>query len=173
MAKRWYCVHTSPNKEALAAVEITRLGFSTFIPMFTVWKREGNREVPVTNKPLFPRYIFVELDMDRPLGVGRIKKSRGVSYLMCDMDGDPVAIPYRAMRAIRDRDDARQSDLKPKKIVSPYHKGQRVKVMSGPFEGFEAMIEGPAPRQRVQALLMIFGRETPVDFEVADLRDAG
>lgn len=54
----------------------------------------------------------------------------------------------------------------------PIHKidlvsGDKIKVLSGPFKDFEGeVIEVSAERNKLKALLSIFGRDTPVELEV-------
>ncbi|MBV8810219.1 MAG: KOW motif-containing protein, partial [Acidobacteriaceae bacterium] len=45
-------------------------------------------------------------------------------------------------------------------------KGDRVKVTSGPFFDFTGLIDEIQPeKEKVRALISIFGRETPVELE--------
>jgi transcriptional antiterminator NusG len=53
----------------------------------------------------------------------------------------------------------------PRTLVS-FEVGERVKVNDGPFEGFDALVEGvDEENQRLKVTVSIFGRETPVELE--------
>ena len=53
----------------------------------------------------------------------------------------------------------------PRTLIS-FEIGERVKVNDGPFEGFDALVEGVNEQnQRLKVTVSIFGRETPVELE--------
>ena len=53
----------------------------------------------------------------------------------------------------------------PRTLIS-FEIGERVKVNDGPFEGFDALVEGvDEQNQRLKVTVSIFGRETPVELE--------
>ena len=50
------------------------------------------------------------------------------------------------------------------KLKIDFKKGDRVKVTSGPFFDFTGVVDEIAPeKERLRALISIFGRETPVE----------
>jgi len=56
--------------------------------------------------------------------------------------------------------------LKTPKLKIDFKKGDRVKVTSGPFFDFTGLIDEIQPeKEKVRALISIFGRETPVELE--------
>ena len=57
-----------------------------------------------------------------------------------------------------------QGEEAPRTLIT-FEVGEKVKVNDGPFEDFDALVEGvDAENQRLKAGL-IFGRETPVELE--------
>jgi transcription antitermination factor NusG len=177
MGKRWYVLHSASHHEHIAATNAAALGFPVFVPIYTTYKRVGRKEIPDKNSPLFPGYIFVIFDtrkdrlrypaLNHIHGAVRVKHGLS-SAILCDCQNEPVAVPYRVMRALRNRDKAARQ-AKPRTFHSPFKVGQRVKVVDGPFTSFEAVIESTSSNARVKALLEIFGRKTPTEFDVGDL----
>ena len=67
------------------------------------------------------------------------------------------------MNAILNR--VQEGEDAPRTLVS-FEVGERVKVNDGPFEGFDALVEGvDEENQRLKVTVSIFGRETPVELE--------
>ena len=58
----WYVVHTHPRGESLAFVNLQRQGLEAFLPQYLKRRRHARRTqwVPA---PLFPRYLFVKMDI--------------------------------------------------------------------------------------------------------------
>ena len=61
---RWYLVHTRPNSERKAEINLEAQGFKTFLPQIDRTIRHARRLTTV-RRPLFPRYLFVCLDIGR------------------------------------------------------------------------------------------------------------
>lgn len=59
---RWYVVQTHINGEAKAANNLTRQGFGVYFPRY-LKRRSHARRVDVVARPLFPRYLFVAIDL--------------------------------------------------------------------------------------------------------------
>jgi transcriptional antiterminator RfaH len=57
----WYLVQLKPNGHRLAKMNLERQGFKTFLPLQNVTKRSAHKFVDRL-VPLFPGYMFVELD---------------------------------------------------------------------------------------------------------------
>jgi len=60
--KTWYVVYTHANAEAKARSHLLRQGFATMLPTYRCWRSHA-RKREVVERPLFPRYLFVALDV--------------------------------------------------------------------------------------------------------------
>src|SRR3546814_18322512 len=97
--KRWFVVYTHPGAERMAEGQLGRQGFTTYLPRRMKERRHARRCERVTT-PLFPRYLFVELD----LGAQRwraVNGTFGVSYLVAMRSeerpvGKECVRPYRS-----------------------------------------------------------------------------
>lgn len=163
---RWFVVRTQSRKEVQASVHIASLGVTVFVPLHYEMVKDGKWWKPEARGPLFPRYIFIACRANSPWGA--IRDARGVEHVMCRPDGSPIAVPYREMRLLRTRH--KRGDRKRRE--PKFSKGQLVKIGKGPFEGFEAVIESASAKDRVTALVSLFGRATSVEFAEEDLRAA-
>ena len=59
---RWYVVQTQVNGEVKAAQNLLRQGFEIYLPRYLKRRRHA-RKVDFAAKPLFPRYLFVAIDV--------------------------------------------------------------------------------------------------------------
>ena len=96
-------MQTQPNAESKAVAHLARQGFATYLPRYLKRRRHARR-VDVVAAPLFPRYLFVEIDM----AVQRwrsIYSTIGVSQLVCNGDV-PAPVPDQVITMLKDREDA-------------------------------------------------------------------
>lgn len=60
--QQWHVAFTQPNAEVRAAAHLANQDFPVYLPRFMKRRRIGRREVRGPS-PLFPRYIFVGVDV--------------------------------------------------------------------------------------------------------------
>src|SRR5215471_5201307 len=100
-AARWYVVHTQPNYEGRAEVNLQRQGFATYMPRYQRTRRHA-RKTETVLRPLFPRYLFVALDLARDRWRS-IQSTFGVSQLVVAGD-EPLPVPHAVIDQIRARE---------------------------------------------------------------------
>ena len=61
MSKEWFILQFKPNSHHLAAKNLNRQGFETFLPLHETTSRKLSRFIN-TSKPLFPGYMFIKFD---------------------------------------------------------------------------------------------------------------
>lgn len=160
---RWYVVQTQVNGEGKAAENLRRQGYQTYLPRYLKRRRHA-RKVDLVAKPLFPRYVFVAVDIATQRWRS-IQSTSGVSRLVTNGDM-PAAIPKGVMRALKAREDAKgfvKLDTAP--VFLP---GDEVRVLAGAFVGNAGLFNGTADHDRVSILLEMLGRQVRVVIE-ADL----
>lgn len=168
MGRRWYVVRTRWAAEAQAGVEIAKLGIPVLIPMAYTTRKEGKWMVPVSDGPLFPRYIFAAFNVRDPASRWpEIYKCRGAVRVLGSHPTNPKPVPYRLIRAIRQRERPPGK----RRVEAKFKTGQRVRATAGPFQSFEGICKVSA-KDRVKVLLSLFGRETAVEFDDHDLEAA-
>ncbi len=62
--ERWFLAHTQPKSELKAGLHLGAQGFRTYLPQIEKTVRHA-RQLRTVQAPLFPRYLFVILDLDR------------------------------------------------------------------------------------------------------------
>jgi transcriptional antiterminator RfaH len=150
----WYVVYTHANSETKAREHLLRQGFTAILPTYKRWRRHA-RKREVVERPLFPRYLFVALDMLeqrwRP-----ILSTVGV----CDLvrrGNAPTPMPSGLAEEIGERAALGAFDrLSPLDGLRP---GDAVRVVEGPFTDLIGRFMGVADRERVFVLLDLLGRQ--------------
>ncbi len=100
---RWFVAHTQPSAEAKAVANLKRQGFDVYCPRYLKRRRHA-RKVETVAAPLFPRYVFVAVDLAAQRWRS-IYSTVGVARLVCNGD-DPAAVPDAVIAALRGREDA-------------------------------------------------------------------
>ncbi len=73
-SERWYVAATAPRKERVALDNLVQQGFRGLLPTLIETRRHA-RQFRTAVAPLFPRYVFVILDRERP-GWRRVNGTR-------------------------------------------------------------------------------------------------
>lgn len=156
MAQHWYVVHTQPHKEAHADLHLRRQGFTTYLPRYLRSRRHA-RKTETVARPLFPRYLFVAIDVARDRWRS-IHSTIGVSHLLLAGE-EPLSVPDRIVEEIRARESDGYVALGLPSGVGP---GSRVRLIDGIFADAKGVLERIADDRRVAILLELLGREVRV-----------
>src|ERR1700692_1795436 len=62
--ERWFLVHTLPRGEHRARLHLEAQGFKVYFPEISKAVRHA-RQLRMVRAPLFPRYLFIILDLER------------------------------------------------------------------------------------------------------------
>jgi transcriptional antiterminator RfaH len=154
---RWYVVQTQVNGEAKAADNLRRQGFETYLPRYLKRRRHA-RKVDFTAKPLFPRYMFVAIDIATQRWRS-VQSTFGVSRLVTNGD-EPAVVPEGVVSTLQAREDAKgfvKMDARP-----AFAPGDKVRVLAGAFMDNAGLFNGMADHDRVSILLEMLGRQVRV-----------
>lgn len=155
--QRWYVVQSQPNCELKAVAHLNRQGFETYLPRYLKRSRHARR-VELVARPLFPRYLFVSIDM----GAQRwrsIYSTVGVSCLVCSGDV-PTAVADKIVNGLKTRED--ENGLVRLQLQPNLRVGDAVRVLDGVFADCLGLYEGMRDSDRVAILLDLLGRKVRV-----------
>lgn len=155
--RRWYVAHTLARAERKARAHLRHQGFGVYLPCYLAQRSHARRRDWV-EKPLFPRYLFVHLDLGRDRWRA-VHSTVGVRSLVSAGD-QPLAVPTDVIEEIRAREDSRG-------LVSlgggcAFHRGDRVRFTEGPFLDIAGIFDCQSDEERVVLLLNLLGREVKV-----------
>ena len=114
------------------------------------------RQLRAVQAPLFPRYIFVILDLGRGRWLS-VRGTVGVSSLFTSEDR-PVPVPEGIVETLIQNSDEANLAL----FSSGLTTGQSVRILSGPFANFVGQLERLDTAGRVRVLLDMMGTTVPV-----------
>lgn len=150
---KWYVVQTQMHSERKAEEHLSRQGFEVYLPKYSK-KRRHARKTEMVIRPLFPRYLFVALDLARDRW--RVVQSTvGVSSLVFFGD-KPAPIAHNIISEIREQEDEKGLV----RLQCPaFESGQRVRILEGVFQDTVGTFQQDADKSRVAVLLKLLGRE--------------
>ena len=93
----WFLAQLKPNCAKIADKNLARQGFRTFMPMEEE-TRQRNGKFVTANKPLFPGYIFVALDVTRGLWRS-VNSTYGITRLV-SFGKEPAPEQFTAINAL-------------------------------------------------------------------------
>ena len=152
---RWYVACAQPHREMRAFTQLRRQGFRTFLPLYRKTARHA-RQFRTVNAPLFPRYLFVALNLQRDRWRS-VNGTFGVSSLI--MEGE------RPKTVRRDVVESLIAATDPGGLISAGHDlrpGEKVRFASGPFAGLVGELLALDEGGRVRVLLEVMGARIPV-----------
>lgn len=156
----WYVVQTQINAEAKAARNLLRQEFDIYLPRY-LKRRSHARKIEKVPAPLFPRYVFVRIDVEKQRWRS-VQSTYGVSHLVLN-GSDPAPVARQVIHALKVREDPSgfvMLDQRPKFAL-----GEKVRVLAGVFAENLGLFDGMADRDRVAILLDLLGRKVRVSLE--------
>ncbi|MBD44474.1 MAG: transcription termination/antitermination factor NusG [Flavobacteriaceae bacterium] len=169
-AKKWYVIRSVSGKEnkikEYIESEIVRLNLQDFIQQILV---PTEKVVQIRNgkkinkeRVFIPGYIMVQADL-----VGEIphiiRSVNGVIGFLGEVKGgDPVPLRQAEVNRLLGKVD--ELSVKDENVNIPYTMGETIKVIDGPFNGFNGTVEKIFEEKRkLEVMVKIFGRKTPLE----------
>ncbi len=182
MSIEWYAVHTYVGHEDKVKENILNrartLGISDMIYQVVVPSEETVEHAPggkreVVKRKLFPGYIFVQMDLgdnpDEPNEAWEVVRyTPGVTGFVGTSTHAVPLSPDEELRMLGTLGITGSKEAP--KIKVTFHVGDMVQVTSGPFADFTGVVSEVNPdRGTLKVLVSIFGRETPVELDFAQV----
>jgi len=167
--KKWYVVHTySGYEEKVKKSILERLKAQGFqdkvgeilVPTEQVVEVKGGKR-KVSARKFFPGYLLIEMELNRETWYTVKNTPRVTGFLGSEQEPSPL--PESEVAVILEQ--AREQPDKPKPKFT-FEKGEKVRVLEGPFTNFTGVIgEVNEERGKLRLMVSIFGRATPVELE--------
>ena len=165
-AAKWYVVHTYSGYENTVKATIEKTVQSlqlqdqilvVSIPLETVTEISDSGVSKTYDRKLYPGYVFVKMVYsDDTWHV--IKGVRGVAGFVGASGNDPIPLT---------EDEVYAMGVEKREIVVSYNVGDTVRILDGPLSSFTGTVESiEVEKNSVSVIVSMFGRETPVEFEL-------
>jgi transcriptional antiterminator NusG len=183
----WYVVHSYAGYEnkvkanlesRISSLDMEDYIFQVEVPTEDVVEIKNGKRQQVQRK-VFPGYILVRMDLNDE-SWGAVRNTPGVTgFVGATSRPSPLSLdevikilvpqPAKAAAGAASRGGAAATDKAAVEVVD-FSVGESVTVMDGPFATLPATInEIDSLHQRLQVLVSIFGRETPVELSFSQV----
>lgn len=170
----WYIVHTTSGHEArvsetlrqrIETMSLTNNVFETLIPtQDRVIIKTGKKQT--IKEKIFPGYLFVRMILDDETWLA-IRTTPGITGFV-GAGTKPTPLSEEEIKNIEEFISNPAPRFKTRFSVN-----EAVDVIDGPFSGWVgAITEIDEERGRVKVLISIFGRETPVELDLLQIKKA-
>jgi transcription elongation factor/antiterminator RfaH len=153
--ERWYVARTQPHRETQAARQLENQNFRVFVPRILKSRRHA-RKFETIRAPLFPRYIFIALDLGRDRWRS-VNGTLGVDRLLT-RGGEPEPVPRGLVEQLTENAEV-DGVVRPSTTLKV---GDSIRVTAGPFAELLGTLERLDDSDRVRVLLDILGGKIPV-----------
>jgi transcriptional antiterminator NusG len=177
-AGQWFVIHSYAGYEnkvksnlesRIASMNMEERIFEVVIPMEDVIEFKNGKK-QVVSKKVFPGYLLVRLDLDDDSWYV-VRNTPGVTGFV-GLGARPTPLSRREVENIL-QVKAEEGDGAATKKSRPqfqYELGESVRVREGPFADFSGTIaEINEDQLKLKVLVNIFGRETPVELDFAQV----
>ncbi len=168
--KKWYVVRAISGKESkvkdFIELEIKRNNLEDFvsqvlIPKEKVFQIRNGKKIS-KERNFFPGYVMIEAEL-----VGEVPHlirnvNNVIGFLGAEKGGDPVPLRSSEVKRILGKvDELADSE---EELNIPFVVGESVKVIDGPFNNFNGIIEEiNEEKKKLKVMVKIFGRKTPLE----------
>ncbi len=173
---QWYVVHTYAGYEnkvksnlesRIASMNMEERIFEVVIPLEDVIEFKNGKKV-VVQKKVFPGYLLVRCDLDDDSWYV-VRNTPGVTGFV-GLGARPTPLSRRDVETFLQVKAEGPEGPKKSKPRLEYEVGESVRVREGPFADFTGTIaEINEDQLKLKVLVNIFGRETPVELEFAQV----
>ena len=166
----WYVLRVMGGKEkktvSFLEKEIDRLGMNDFVsqilvPTEKVYQIRKGKKIS-KERNFFPGYVLVEANLVGEVPHVLKNVTNVLGFLGATKGGIPVPMRKSEINRILGKVD--EMALTDENINIPFIVGEVVKVIDGPFNSFNAEIEGiDEQKKKLKLMVKIFGRKTPLE----------
>jgi transcriptional antiterminator RfaH len=158
LSTQWFVLTTKPREEQRAYDNLVIQGYEVFLPKIAqVIKKNGLKAVAL--KPLFPNYLFIQLDK-QVANFNAIRSTRGIgSFVRFGLN--QATIDSRIIDDIK-QSIATEKQGKTLDELLDYCQGDTVELTQGSLKGLKAIYQAKDGLERSILMVKMLGQESKV-----------
>ena len=152
----WFAVRIKANYEKATAAALDGKGYEVYLPLYRRRSRWSDRMV-VTERPLFPGYLFCRFDYKKRLPV---IVTPGVLSIV-EFGNEPAPIEQKQIEAV-------QAILSSGVATEPcqfLQEGQRIRIEYGPLQGIEGILLKKKSEWRLVISIYMLQRSISIEID--------
>lgn len=162
----WYAVHVKSRHEFVSAKELIQKGIDTFLPSVLRLRQWKDRRKEI-EFPVFPGYLFVNVSLATDTYFSVLKTRGVVSYISLN-PGHPTPVNQEEINSLRlIINSGQEMDIYPH-----LKEGKRVRIMRGPLQTAEGLLEKKEGQHYFVVNVDILGRSVSVKIYADDIEPA-
>jgi transcriptional antiterminator NusG len=169
--KKWYALRAVSGQEnkvkAYIDTEVARLGIEDYVsqvlvPTEKIVTVKDGKKIS-KDKVYFPGYIMIEANLTGEIPHIIKSVTNVIGFLGETKNGDPVPLRLSEVNRMLGKVDELNVNTDNSTSI-PYTFGETVKVIDGPFNGFNGTVEKiNEEKRKLEVMVKIFGRKTPLE----------
>lgn len=168
--RKWYVVRAIGGKEKkvkdsieneIATLNLQDYVTQVLIPTEKVYQIRNGKKIS-KERNFYPGYVLIEAHLEGEIPHIIKNITNVIGFLGAEKGGDPVPLRQSEVNRILGKvDELAESE---EELNAPYFVGESVKVIDGPFNGFNGTIdEVNNEKKKLKVMVKIFGRKTPLE----------
>jgi len=177
---RWYVIRVVGGKERktkeFIELELSRQKLDAYveqilIPTEKIYQIRKGKKIS-KERNYFPGYVLIEAALVGEVEHAIKSTTNVMGFLSAVKGGDPMPIRHAEVNRILGKvDELTEEDAE---MNIPYVVGESVKVVDGPFNNFNGVIEEiQEEKKKLKVMVKIFGRRTPLELSYMQVEKEG
>jgi len=154
----WLALYTASRHEKTVAKHLGQREIEHFLPLYRCSRKWKDGSRVSIELPLFAGYVFVRIGRSER---GKVLDVPGAVSLVLGTGGEPAALPDATIQALKS--GLQEHRVEPHPVLNV---GQRVRICSGPFVGFEGIVVRQRNECRVVLTLENLMRSFSLELEM-------
>lgn len=174
MEKKWYVVHTYSGHEkkvkrylenAIVNQGLQDKIAEVLVPIEEVVEMRGGKRT-ISDRKFLPSYVLIKMELTRETTL-LVTSTPGITSFVSS-GATPHPLKESEIQQILGQMDHGKTK---KSTEVPFHAGDAVKVIDGPFSDFSGVVdEVNVERGKLKVMVSIFGRSTPVELDFLQVK---
>jgi transcription antitermination factor NusG len=157
----WFALYTKSRHEKKVSEHLVQRNIEYFLPLYRSKRKWKDGSRVTLELPLFSGYMFVRMGRNQR---GTVLEVPGALWLVMGTGGVPATLPDTTIQALRT--GLQERDAAPHPLLRV---GQRARICSGAFEGFEGVVIRQKNLCRVVLTMESIMRSFSVELGIEDI----